>query len=170
MSPHQTVALLVRLFCVGLVVHSFQTAFFSLEMSDPVYTRIAIAYFGIALIFSAILWKFPLLIARSMIKPDSESEEPSDWSKNEFYCFGFVVVGLLWLVLALSDLVYWFSFAIYGSHFDSYSNQLDADQKAAIVSTLFEVIIALTLIFGAKGWFRLVSFLRFGIKNSGKSS
>ncbi len=111
-----------------------------------------------------------MLIASSMIKSDEEHEEHKDWSKNEFYCFGFVVVGLLWLILALSDLVYWFSFAIYGSHFDNFSYALDADQKAAIVSTLFEVLISLTLIFGSRSWFRLVSFLRFGIRDNGKSS
>ena len=111
-----------------------------------------------------------MLISGTMIRADTDGEKQSNWSTKELYSLGFVIVGLMWLILALSDLIYWISFAIYASHAAEILFELDSNQKAAIISTVFEVLISLTLIFGSRGWLRIVWYLRFGIKNDRKSS
>jgi len=152
MSPHQIIAVAVRLFAVWLAVR--------LVIATPVYYAQVSAQTGtnssllvyvvialpIALLF--LLWRFPLTIAGKLLT--STKHEPENSASPDLWlAMGCALIGL-WL---LASILPWLTqdLMLYRDGFISSGPEL----RIKLAKYLAEVAISLWLIFGARGFRKL---------------
>jgi hypothetical protein len=162
MSPHQTIAVAVRLFAVWLVIYVARDMLaLYLEgnkQHDPHSFWIATFVSVLGAAFCLILWLFPRSVARTLLSNNSR-DTPSTSSPDLWLGMGCALIGLWLLTSAVPALIRnsWI-LLLYRS---------DADTSSLRLSYLYyvpEVLIAIWLILGAKG-FRKVFW---SVRNAGR--
>jgi len=163
MSPHQIIAVAVRLFVVWLAVtfvfaipvyYSQVKTEIGVEVSFPLYFLLGL--FALALLF--VLWRFPMTIAeRLLAAPAREPEESA--SPDLWLSMGCALMGLWLLVGFIPQLVRDLMVVSEG-----YTND-GSYLKMRMAYDLPGVLIGLWLILGAKGFRKLFWWAR----NAGRS-
>ena len=161
MKPSTTVAICVRLFSIFLLVYLartvLQSVFVIWDAEDMLGSLLVITYWvGIAFL-AAFLWKFPLFVANKLVDFGPDEPENQELDRATSYNVGFVLLGILFLYWGVSDLVYWVS---YMSMMESFKSDLgvagdtaeliSASDRASMIATAVELLIALFLLFGGK--------------------
>jgi len=144
MSPHQIIAVAVRLFAVWLVLSGTGTAL-SIYFAGDLPLALTIA--AVAAILVLALWLFPQTIARKLLSsPVSESAATA--TPDLWLTMGCSLIGLWLLSSALPAVIS----NIFVLHFKS--SALDDSTRAyvGLARYLLEIVIALWLILGAKGF------------------
>jgi hypothetical protein len=157
MSPHQAVAVAVRIFAawLGIAVLRDLASFAFVRQSDMPGYGFALALLVLTALFIAALWLFPGLIARRLLSPDNAKPEPST-SPDLWLAMGCALLGLWLLISALPTLV----FDTYALAHISSGSEDPGNLRQSAVYYLVEVGIALWLVFGAKGFRRLFWWAR----------
>lgn len=164
MKPEQIVAILVRLGAFGIGLYTLR---FAAQMVW-VFENDAVSYSGWAIVgvcsasmtVAILLWTFPVSVAHRIV-PSVPASSHAQWSHEELYSFGFVIVGIFTLYLALSDSAYWLFYAFYAGRDSTDYWMLNLENKAAIFGTLIEIIFAIYLIIGSKDLTKLVFKIRY---------
>ncbi len=161
MTPHQVVAVGLRLIAILWVFHSIGQ-FIGLLSSDdpdgwPLMGFFTVVQFGLC----ALLWFFPASIATKLL-PSAKDEVvsagppgPQDW-----LAVGTIGIGIWLLSGAIPDAFYW-SIFVGMNPFGGFST-LDADGKAAVITTGFQNLLGVWLIVGGKGLAALLWKARTG--------
>jgi hypothetical protein len=158
MSPHQIIAVAVRLFAVWLAIYiSRDVLWFFFEGSKqqdayPFWISLFVAVASIVIVI--VLWLFPRTIARHLLS--SESAETATASPDLWLALGCALIGIWLLSSAIPGLVRnSFVLVLYRS--------ADVDTSTLRTSFAFyipQVLIAFWLIFGAKGLRKLFWWAR----------
>jgi hypothetical protein len=156
MSPYQAVAVAVRLFAVwlGLDVLRSWASFAFVRQSGVPGLGVAVAFLVLTAFLVIVLWFFPRSIAGKLLSPDSKKPEPSA-SPDLWLAMGCALMGLWLLTHALPSLIFDAYALIY---VDTTSD--DASFKRSVLYYVVQVVIALWLVFGAKGFRKLFWWLR----------
>jgi len=164
MSPHQAIAVAVRLFAVWLAAYALRTASATfLGGSATVYgghidTKglIVAGIIGLLTLFvAAFLWFFPLTAAKKLLSPPAATPAPAE-TLDTWLAMGCALIGL-WLLASaipsmLRDALYLYS---------SFSQQDDlVDFRRWLAYRCVEVSIALWLIFGSRGFVKVFWWAR----------
>ena len=172
MTRRDILVVTVRLFAVAIVLYTvrgFPTSLAALNFAPaetPVTSTFVVGVHVALILIAAALWKFPNGVA-AMLLPSSAAEETTfPWSQDKVIETASVVIGLFYLAYALSDLIYWFSFFVAWSKLEPGAFHLNAEQWAGIITTIFEVGLALYLVFGSQGVVRLVRATRYAGRTS----
>lgn len=171
MTRHELLVVTIRLFAIALVLYTirgFPTSLDALSVGPetPVTSTLVVTVHLALLLVAVALWKFPAGVA-ALILPTSGAGTPGiSWSQESVVETASIVIGLFYLAYAVSDLIYWFSFCVAWSKLEPGTFHLDASQWAGIITTIFEVVIALYLILGSRGVARLVRITRYGGRTS----
>jgi hypothetical protein len=156
LTSHQLVALLVRLFAVALAINLIQTVGVLLAEYTSWQIREAGFYLISPLIAQAVLivllWLFPTIVARSLIPPANVDLSHADLLESRAYSVGFVLLGFCLLFYAISDAAYWYGMWVFSELEDLryVGSVFTYSDKAAMVATGIEVVLALYLVFGAE--------------------
>jgi len=167
MKPEHLVALGVRLFALGLAI-------FTLNNSIRIFAFFKIGQFNIGEIaytgtmvslamLSLLLWKFPLVVARSITDfPKLNENELNDIKSDRLLHVGLIILGIYLLFNVFSDLVYWGIF--WFSTQRDYSSEvvLTLEQKSSIFITLIQLVFVLFLILGSNKVITIAKKLRYG--------
>jgi hypothetical protein len=156
MSPHQAVAVAVRIFAawLGITVLRDLASFAFLKQSDMPGYGFAVAVVAMAALLVAALWFFPGTIARKLLSPANAKPEPST-SSDLWLAMGCALLGLWLLTSAIPTLI-----------FNTYAllrlNPGDdrGNVPQSVVYYVVEVAIGLWLVFGGKGFRRLFWWAR----------
>src|SRR6185295_3788795 len=149
MSPHQTIAVAVRLFAVWLAAYALQTVSV-VFLDDQVATK-GLVVDGIlgtlTLLVAALLWFFPLTTAKKLLSEPAASDAPRE-TADIWFAMGCALIGLWLLASAIPHIV---RDALY--LFSSSSEDGDSVEfKRWLAYRMVEVIVALWLIVGTKGF------------------
>jgi hypothetical protein len=153
MSPHQAVAVAVRIFAVWLATYLIRTApFLAISFNGHDSSGIVLATaivsaicFGVA----AALWFFPLTIARKLLPPAAAAPAPAQ-PPEVWLSMGCALIGLWMLASSISTLAQNI-FALY--YVDkSYGTEIPLQIKHGILYALLNVAIGVWLILGARGF------------------
>ena len=166
LTAEQLVALVVRLFAVGLVVYIVRVLSADFALYRSIGLRDFVIYIPFALVLpafvAAFLWRFPLYIARRLVSPASQTASHADMSVLTLYTIGFVLLGFYLLFWTISDTVYWVSLLQFADDWDEYGGYvIGVEQTAAMVATVVEFALSLFLIFGGRliaRWFTKVRY------------
>jgi hypothetical protein len=163
MSPHQSIAVAVRLFAVWLAAYALRTASAIIFggaatiYSRPIDSRglIVAGIIGIlTLLVAAFLWFFPLTVAKKLLSSPAAAapaETPDTW-----LAMGCALIGLWLLASAIPSIA---RDALY--LYSSFSEPDDlVDFKRWLAYRCVEVMIALWLIFGSTGFVKLFWWVR----------
>lgn len=156
MSPHQAVAVAIRIFAawLGITVIRDLASFAFIRQSDMPGYGFAVAVLVLAALLVAALWLFPGTIAGKLLSPINGKLETSA-SPDLWLAMGCALLGLWMLTSAIPTLV-----------FDTYAllrlNPGDdrGNVPQSVVYYVVEVAIGLWLVFGAKGFRRLFWWAR----------
>jgi hypothetical protein len=167
MELKKVIAIFLKFFAICLFLYTLNDAANWIPLlADPAY--VPAVYFQLASILivfllSLFLWFFPLTVASKLLPKTKETKnEVTSISYSDLQTILFTTLGLYLLFNVLSDLVYWGSFlSIYGkSSFDQ--PLITPYDKAAIFTTVIELILVLLLLFGQSGLKKAFEKLRYG--------
>ncbi len=162
MSPHQIIAVGVRIFAVWLVVYvvwDLPVMYINLTGADYSDERLVILATVVLILLLAIgLWRFPLTIARKLAS--SSAPEPATMRSPDLWlAMGCALMGLFLLSLALPPLVQ--DLMLYREGFFNGASEL----KVRLAYDLPRAVIGLWLILGARGFRKLF----WWAQNAGRS-
>jgi len=167
MSREDIIAVALRLFALFLVVTAVRHAaglasLGRLEESAMTILAAAALMFALTLAFAAVLWYFPLTIARKLLPSLRDAGAALSPQGLRVQEMAIVVLGLWVLASALPDTSYWLSLVLFtsGAGYESFSWL--PENKANIVATAVEIVIGFVLILGARGLSNLLYRLRYG--------
>jgi hypothetical protein len=156
MSPHQAVAVTVRIFAawLGITVLRDLASFAFFKQTDMPGYGFAVTILALAVLLVAALWLFPGTIAGKLLSPSNAKPETSA-PPDLWLAMGCALLGLWLLTSALPTLI-----------FDTYAlvHLNPGDDRGnipqSVVYYIVEVAIALWLVFGAKGFRKLFWWAR----------
>ena len=105
----------------------------------------------IPILFSVVLWTFPLSISNSILKSDMD-REVAPMSQGSWLVVILIGIGIYTLYYGLVDSIYW----IYVLHISSQNVMSDvpllmgAGDKANLVISIMEVVTSIVIIFRSK--------------------
>ena len=158
MKSQHYLAIIVRLFAIALFVHGLRQCVF---VADVFYDGIAsgirfpkvftIATALVPMLFSVLLWFFPLTISKSIVS-DEYNHEVKPLNPHSFLTVLIISLGLYFLFYAIVDSIYWV--IVYkASQIGDISGVpigLGNENKANMYSTGLEFILAFGFIAKAK--------------------
>lgn len=159
MKPHHYLSIFVRLFAIALFIFAIQQSsylfqliiFGGIQGFQASVVQIFLSVF-VPLLVSLALWFFPVIAAKSILKPEIDQNiEPTD--KLSIFFVIVSSIGLYVTYYALVDVTYYFTLWQISSSPDAYGNYHDLftpDLKANIWATALEFAMGLLLIFKGK--------------------
>lgn len=163
MTKRELLTVAIRLFavCVALyIVRSVPTTVLALESAQGEPSAgpwVIAATYAVVFTILFICWRFPLALAALLLPKPDASAEVVPWSQHGAIETATIIIGLFYFYYAISDLVYWVAFWVAYTNYKDAIAPLAPDQWASVVTTIFEVILAVALVFGAR---RIASFIR----------
>ena len=157
MTPHQTLAVAVRLFALWLLLYVLPdtyNALLAFDSNSPDIVTLAVVGF-VPLVIAVLLWFFPLTIARKLLSNPTETPGPT-LSPEAWLPVGCALIGVWLLALAIPHLV---RSAIMMSPGQPGVDSIDGFWPWFVYS-IAEVVVALWLILGNGGIVRLFHWAR----------
>jgi hypothetical protein len=165
MTPHQIVVVGLRLLAVAWVLFLLGQAPMYFAQAAAYARTINMTYIGVfwaaQLLMCTVVWFFPASIARKLLpSPKNDVVYESPAAPGDWLTLGLIVIGLWVLFGGVTDAIYWLLFLAYNP-LDQVSG-LNADAKAAMITTVLELVFGTWLVFGAKGLGALLWKIRTG--------
>jgi hypothetical protein len=157
MSPHQAVAVAVRLFSAWLGTYVLRTvpAFYFESHRDTPGLLYALLFFVLTGILVLALWFFPMTIAGKLLT-SRPAEAAAAASPDLWLAMGCALIGL-WMLTSSVPAVVRDAYAI---NFLSSEGGDTSEVKQYLTYQVVQVAIGLWLVFGAKGFRRLFWWAR----------
>jgi hypothetical protein len=162
MSPHQAVALGVRLFAIWLAIYVARegVSLYALgrNQDDPYSHAIALGAFAVAALLLLVLWFFPRSVARGLLPPASDAPAPPA-SPDVWFAVGSALIGLWVMTSAVPaigrDLAFMYLWR---------EKLVDTtDLVNSLLYHVLELFVAAWLILGAAGVGKII----WGVRNAG---
>ncbi|MBW7472444.1 hypothetical protein QQF73_15270 [Marinobacter sp. M216] len=157
MKPTHYFAILIRLFAIALVIYTVRQSSVLVE----VLTSGGIQDYGVPagfawvsvlcpLVVALLLWFFPMTVSASIIRP--ELDQPIEpMSAPSILTVLVLAIGLYVLYFAISDTVYWLTlWQMSGDKYSESTLYLGGESKAAMVTTVVELLLAVLLVARAR--------------------
>ena len=159
MSPHQTVAVAVRVFAVWFAIYVMREAsafyFQGRVQRDPYALLIVLGILMLAVPFIALLWFFPRSIAQGLL-PGAGAEPQPQASADTWLAMGCGLIGLWLLTSALPALIRNLSILYLYRSADTDTTNL----RIGLLYYSAELVVAAWLICGANGFRRIFWWAR----------
>jgi hypothetical protein len=161
-SPHQIIAVAVRLFAVWFAIHIPGNVYaFYIEGTKFGESHTALLAFiaaAAAFVIVAALWTFPQMIASKLLSTKADPSIP-EASPDTWLALGCALLGLWILTSSLPGLIRDLLVYVYYASEPGYVQV--PDLIPSVLYLLAEVIIGLWLILGAKGFRRVFRWARY---------
>lgn len=165
MSREDIVAIASRLFALFLLITAIRLGVTMISASGAFSSVWTLALFLTAIFLpiaaiSALLWFFPLTVARKILPVMREPRPPVIPGSSTALELALTVIGFWVLSTAFTDAVYWsvFLVQVYNSPIPV---AVDPTQQASLAATLAELLIGIWCVFGSRGLTNLVTRVRY---------
>lgn len=145
-------AIAVRLFAIALFISGLERLIPAIQlvitgtvngMTASLLLTIMLAL--IPMTISLILWYFPLSVTYAILKPESDKEIPP-LPRENLLAVALITLGLYTFYYAISDSLFWLYILHMSSNPES-NLYMGTEDKANLVISLIELILALALVF-----------------------
>lgn len=154
MKSSHYLAIAVRLFAIALFIYGLRQLLPIIELviSGSINGMVVSPFFAVVvalipIVFSIVLWTFPLSLSRSILKTDMD-REVAPLSQDNWLVVILIGIGIYTLYYGLVDSIYW----IYVLHISSENAMSDvpllmgAGDKANLVISIMEVVASMIII------------------------
>ena len=167
MEIRQMLALIIRFFAIIVFIYGVNYATGAMSMMANLGSEAGQTYYLAApaciILISILLWFFPFTVASKIASSNEASKEKiGSISYTDLRSVLFTTLALYLLFNVVSDAIYWGGFFIMYEPIPTLQEGIPVDYKAAMLTTLCELIILLPLLFGRKGFSKIVYKLRYG--------
>ena len=163
MTPHQALALGVRLFVIwcGLLLVREMLGFFAMPrlLDNTEMLVFAIVGFVIAIVVLVVLWFFPRSIARGLL-PLSKDAPTQTPSYDMWFTLGTALLGLWFVASSITPILRNLS-VMYVLQPELINAEDFRSMKVAVFYYVVELVLGLCLLFGANGIRKLVWRIRY---------
>jgi hypothetical protein len=165
-SREDFIAVASRLFAIFLLVLIARSipsaiALIGQEGPQPSLALIAVVISS-GLILCAILWLFPLTIARKLLPVMKQPISGTPMTGTVALSVGLTLVGIWILATAIPDTFYWATIFLLSRKLESGYFEWGHENIALVVTTIAQLALAVWLIFGSSGIVRLIERFRYG--------
>ena len=165
LTREDVIAVATRLFAVFLAVTTIRAV---AQSANPLFGEdwpltfllLALSLYAATILVAALLWFFPLSVARKLLPVARDSGTVPAVMQPNFAALAFSVLGAWVLATAVSDAVYWFVFFIYSER-AGVDYSISPDYVASMVATAAELLIGVYLLFGSQGLVGLLHRFRY---------
>jgi len=165
-SREDFVAISARLFSIYLLFYLISrapTAIHAVSQSDDFgLMAMSVLVFALLLILTALLWVFPLTVARKLLPVMREPRSEPALDSSVALSIGITLIGLWFLANAIIDSAYWLTLIIRASRTDEIPFEWSHEQIANMVATGVELLVSLLFILGSSGIKHLIYRFRYG--------
>ncbi len=163
MQREQLVAVAIRVFAIFIVIYTIRYGASLLpiiESSDPVSASRAFFGFSVVppLLAAAILWLFPLSLARGLLPKVSAFEPNGALGAGDIQVVALAVLGVWVLGSAIPDVFYWVIFIYFTNK--SGIGPLTPERMGNVAATIVELGVGFGLLFGARGISGIIKLAR----------
>ena len=166
MSREDFVAIAARLFSIYLLLSVIKHMPLTMQLisqdQGEIWEFLYALVLVLGLIVCALLWFFPLTVARKLLPVMREPRSEQALDASIAMSVGLTLIGVWVMAYALVDAVYWLTLFVRTRQIDATHFEWSHDQIAGIVATAVELFIAVWLIFGSAGIKRLIYRYRYG--------
>lgn len=165
MTPHQTLAVTVRLFAIWLFLYYISTTFgtyiqLHMQSSDSTLLPIFIG-FGSTSIICALLWFFPNFIAKKILPSTNSAENDKTNLFDGWFSVGCSLIGVWVLAKALPALVSYITSDYIGQKLYPESYIQNPDWALLLFFNIFQSLFGLWLFLGGKGLKKILLWARY---------
>ncbi len=151
MTPHQTLAVAVRLFAIWLAVYTMRTLpvmyMEGAGAGNAVYNFVSVGLAILMVLLVLFLWFFPKSVARNLLATETVSTRESS-SPDTWLAVGCALLGLWLLVPAITGCIYNLS-VLYRVH--QYPAIETMDLHISWIYHIAEIAFGIWLLLGARG-------------------
>lgn len=166
MSREDLIAVAARIFAVFLLITIARSVPSAIALVGQDGPRPSLVLVGLVLASSlaacAVLWFFPLTIARKLLPAMREPRSEAAMSGSVALSVGLTLLGIWVLAYALPDTIYWTTLFLLTRRAGSPYFEWGPEQIASIATTVAELVLAAWLVFGSSGIKRLILRYRNG--------
>ena len=163
MTPHQVLAVSVRLFAIWLLLYAISTVAGSyLEAHRHSETNALVPLFlgvGAIVCICALLWFFPLFIARKIL-PSSTVNEAGPPAFESWFSVGCSMIGVWVLAKAIPALVSYVLVNYLGKKFWPDSFVTNPEWGLLVSFNVFQLAVGIWLFMGARGLRKVLNWAR----------
>jgi hypothetical protein len=150
MKAHHYFAIAFRCAAIYLLLYGLRSVSYIEQVifiSQGLMKAVSIALFILPFIIAALFWFFPVTLSKLLLPPECNNDVTP---VNSFSVHSIIIssIGLLLLTSAIPDIVYYL--AIYNIESETPIMGFSPENKASVISTIVELIFAVTLIFKSK--------------------
>jgi hypothetical protein len=151
MTPHQTIAVALRLVAVWLGIGVLRSlpSFYITGSTDAPGRAYALLLTALTAVLAVVVWCFPFSIAQKLLQREA-ADVPAAASPDTWFAMGCALIGLWILSTAIPKLIYDFLVLNYSSGTEDTSQYW-----RWVIYNLLEVGVAMWLVFGARGFRKL---------------
>jgi hypothetical protein len=168
MKIYELTAIAARIFAICLFLYALRSfAGFVRDIGPASHENLTVSIFYftgmvfIPAVIAAIIWKFPLTIARAFL-PAIKTEEVRISDSNAFLPAALIVLGIYVLTYAVPDLLYHITIFYMVARGRSASMLIENPHEsiATFIVTVLEIMIAFWLILGNAGIINIIRRIR----------
>ncbi len=160
MTPHQAVALFVRLFVIWIacifLIRIPNT--YALYQRDEISTFSMMVILVIVFVILALIWNFPVFVSKRLLS-NSIVQEKNSSSYESWLEIGIIGMGLWFLVQAIPSIVQYVTLYIYSQKV-SLDGGMPDTWNASLIGNIVQVILSLTMLLNAAAIEKIIRKLR----------
>ena len=166
MSREDIVAVASRLFAVFVFVFTLRTVAGAVHVVTAGENMVSLATLVVIVLallsITALLWFFPLTIARKLLPVMKEPRSEHALDASTSLSIALTAIGIWFLANAIVDATYWLILYSRVHNSDVTGFEWTPDQLANMAATIIELAISLWLIFGSTGIKHMINRIKYG--------
>jgi len=163
MTPHQTLAITVRLFALWLFLFAATTVasnyFYARDHGLQLSPSFAVISAVVVALFCWLIWSFPLFIAKKILPASSESTTHSPVFES-WFSVGCSLIGLFALSKSIPALVSYFVINYMGLKLYPTTFQVNPDWRLHVAFNFLQLFFGIWLFLGGKGLRKILMWAR----------
>jgi hypothetical protein len=167
LSREDIVAVASRIFAIFILVFELRVLAQLVELlSTNTFAPGALATLTAVLLAvlatAALLWFFPLTVARKLLPVMKEPRSEPAVGVSTAFSLALTIMGMWFLGNAIVDVAYWLMLFAHVHGSDMRGFELTPSQEGSIAATVVRLMLSFWLIFGSSGINRIITRARYG--------
>lgn len=160
MTPHQVVALFVRLFVIWIAcifLTRLPNTYFLFQQNE-ISTFWVMVFLGVMFVILVLIWNFPVVVSKKLL-PKSIAQEASSTSYDSWFEIGIVIMGLWLLAQAIPSIIQYVTLYIFNLK-DPMQGGMPNTWNANLVGYIVQLVFSLVMLLNAPAIEKIIRKLR----------